>query len=186
METSITLLQRLREPGNDSAWARFASLYSPLLFYWARRIGLQDADAADLVQEVMALLVLKMSEFAYDRKQSFRGWLRMVTLNKWREWHRRRPLPMATDNDKWLDEAVVDESHAFWDEEYHKHLIAHALQVMQAEFEPATWQACWATAVENRPVAEVSRDLGLTTGAVYVAKSKVLKRLREELAGLWP
>lgn len=185
MHTSRPLLERLREPGNGPAWARFAALYAPFLCFWAQRIGVQDADISELVRAVMAQAELQLSEFDYDQKQSFRGWLRMLTLNKWREWHHSRALLANSDHDKWLDTVAIDESHAVWDEEYHKCLIANALQVMQADFEPGIWQACWETVVEKRPVAEVARDLGLTMAAVYVAKSKVLKRMRLELAGLW-
>jgi DNA-directed RNA polymerase specialized sigma24 family protein len=83
--TSASLLDRLRRPGEDAAWARFVDLYTPLLYHWARRTGLAQAQAADLVQDVLVVLVRKLPEFTYDRTRSFRSWLRTVTLNKWRE-----------------------------------------------------------------------------------------------------
>jgi RNA polymerase sigma-70 factor (ECF subfamily) len=88
--TSPSLLERLRRPDEQSAWARFVELYTPLLYSWARRAGLQAADAADLVQDVFAVLVRQMPAFVYAPGKSFRGWLRTVTLNKWREKRRRR------------------------------------------------------------------------------------------------
>ncbi len=88
--TSASLLERLRQPGQEEAWTRFVELYSPLIYYWGRRTGLQAQDASDLVQDVFTLLLKKLPEFEYDRKQSFRGWLRMVTRNKWKENRRRR------------------------------------------------------------------------------------------------
>jgi RNA polymerase sigma-70 factor (ECF subfamily) len=88
--TPASLLERLRQPGDGAAWDWFARLYTPLLF-WARRTGLQETDDADLVQEVFALLVRKLPEFRYEPGGSFRGWLRTVLVNKWRELNRRRP-----------------------------------------------------------------------------------------------
>src|SRR5437763_1819886 len=93
--TSETLLSRLRQPGARWACARFVELYTPLLYFWAGRAGSAHADAADLVQEVLLLLVQKRPDFHYDTQGSFRGWLRTVALNCWRN-HRRRgnpPLP---------------------------------------------------------------------------------------------
>jgi RNA polymerase sigma-70 factor (ECF subfamily) len=88
--TPVSLLERLRRPDERAAWDRFVELYTPLLYYWARRAGLQESDAADLVQDVFALLVQKLPEFTYEPGRSFRAWLHTVTLNKWRERHRRR------------------------------------------------------------------------------------------------
>src|SRR5262245_32982810 len=99
--TSISLLERLRQPQEEQAWRRFVDLYTPLLYFWARRTGLQEADAADLVQQVLAILVRKLPEFSYDREKSFRNWLRTVTLNEWRAWQRRlaqQPAAAALDD----------------------------------------------------------------------------------------
>src|SRR5262249_58188030 len=87
--TSASLLERLRQPAQQESWTLFVKLYTPLIFYWARRTGLKEEDAADLVQDVFTLLVKKMPEFQYAPGKSFRGWLRTVTLNKWRERQRR-------------------------------------------------------------------------------------------------
>src|SRR5581483_587247 len=80
------------------------------------------------------------------------------------------------------DPAALD---PFWEHEYRQKLVARALELMRAEFQPTTWRACWEHVVSNRPAAEVAAELGMTVGAVYVAKGRVLRRLREELAGLW-
>ena len=95
ISTSTSLLARLRTGEETQAWDRFVRLYTPVLFYWVRRQGVAADDAADLVQEVFALLVQKLPEFRYEEHGSFRGWLRTVTLNKWRDSHKRRKLPMA-------------------------------------------------------------------------------------------
>ena len=90
--TSVSLLRRLREPGHDAAWQRFVDLYAPLIFHWAKNRGLNPADAADLVQEVLVTLVAKLPEFEYDPTKRFRGWLRTVTLNKANDFHRRNSV----------------------------------------------------------------------------------------------
>src|SRR5688572_30148894 len=87
--TSASLLERLRTPDREEAWPRFVRLYTPLLFYWARRAGLPQDDAADLVQDVLVVLVQKLPTFTYEPGKTFRGWLRTVALNKWRERCRR-------------------------------------------------------------------------------------------------
>src|SRR5262245_37406044 len=96
METPASLLERLRQPDQDDAWPRFVQLYTPLLYSWSRRLGLQEPDAADLVQDVLLHLVRKLPEFTYDQNRSFRGWLRVVVLNVWRN-RRRAELPRAAD-----------------------------------------------------------------------------------------
>ena len=101
--TPVSLLERLRQPGEQEAWRRFVALYTPLLFFWSRRLGLQDADAADLVQDVLVLLYRKLPGLAYDPRRSFRGWVRTVLLNRWRERQRRPSLPL-TDSDAALAE----------------------------------------------------------------------------------
>jgi RNA polymerase sigma-70 factor (ECF subfamily) len=184
MDTPASLLQRLRLPAAEVAWARFAELYTPLLYYWARqRANLQADEAADLVQEVFAVLLRKLPEFRYDPGKSFRGWLRTVLLNTWREQQRRRQIP-TSDGEAIADAAVADPTLDLEEMEYRRHLVHRALRLMQAEFQPTTWKACWEYVVASRPVEEVAADLGVTTNAVYLAKSRVLQRLREELQGL--
>jgi RNA polymerase sigma-70 factor (ECF subfamily) len=183
--TPVSLLQRLRQPGEEEAWERFTQLYTPLLYYWTRRLGLQSEDAADLVQEVFTTLVQKLPEFRYDRTKSFRNWLRTLTLNKWRDRQRRRTEPPLQADAAAFTALTVDD-HTDWvgEEEYRQNLIRRALQIMQSEFQPTTWKACWEYVVANRPAAEVAAELGLSVGAVYIAKSRILSRLRQELEGL--
>ena len=183
--TSASLLQRLRQPAAQKDWSHFVNLYTPLLYYWACRLGLQSQDAADLVQDVLTTLVHKLPQFAYDRNRSFRSWLRTVMLNKWRETRRRARLPQ--ENAELVDVediASPDTSAAFGEAEYQQHLVRRALQLMQAEFEYATWKACWECVVAERKPARVAEELGITTNAVYLAKSRVLRRLHQELDGL--
>jgi RNA polymerase sigma-70 factor (ECF subfamily) len=183
--TPVTLLERLRLPAPADAWDRFVRLYTPLLFSWARRMGLQEPDAADLVQDVFTVLLQKLPEFSYDRHRSFRGWLRTVTLNKWREAQRRRAAaPRATGNANLAELVCAEPDDSFWEAEYRNQLVGRALQLMQADFEPTTWKACWEFVVSGKPAAQVAAELGTTVEVVYSAKSRVLRRLREELDGL--
>ena len=183
METPASLLERLRRPGDAAAWARFVELYTPLLYHWARRAGLQEADAADLVQEVLALLFRKLPEFTYDRGRSFRAWLRTVTLNKWREGLRhRRPVPVG--GGVAAEAAAPDEAAAFEEAEYRQSLVRQALQALQGEFPASTWKAFQEYVLAGRGAEEVAAELRLRVGTVYAAKSRVLARLRQELDGL--
>ena len=184
--TSVSLLERLRQPAEQEAsWKRFVQLYTPLLYHWARKLDLSADDAADLVQEVLMLLVQKLPEFTYDRQKSFRGWLRTVTLNKWRDYCRLRRVPMEEGGADLLpDVASCDNAAAFEEADYRRHVVKQALQVMQNEFQPNTWKACWEYMIVERPAEAVAEELGITVNAVYLAKSRVLSRLRQELAGL--
>lgn len=180
--TPVTLLKRIRESGDAEAWDRFVELATPALYAWAHRAGLRHDDAADLVQEVFLLLAVKLPQFQYDPSQSFRGWLRQVTLNKWHERRRLRSPPLV--GDEALEEIAEPADEAFWETDYREYLVARAMEIMQAEFEPKTWRACWEHVVSGRTAADVATELGMTPGAVYVAKCRVLARLRHELEGL--
>jgi RNA polymerase sigma-70 factor (ECF subfamily) len=183
--TSATLLERLRQPDEPDAWARFVKLYTPLLYFWARRLGLQDQDAGDLVQEMFVTLVQKLPEFRYDRQKSFRSWLRTVMHNKWRDHARRPSVTVGGAPEAALSElAAPEDADAFGEAEYRRHLVQRALELMQTEFPPKMWKACWEHVVAGRSAAEVAAELGIAPGTVYVAKSKVMRRLREQLAGL--
>jgi RNA polymerase sigma-70 factor (ECF subfamily) len=181
--TPPSLLQRLRQPGDQEAWSRFVELYTPLIWSWARRTGMQEVDAADLVQEVFALLIEKMPQFVYQQHRSFRAWLKTVTLNKWRESCRRQAAMPRTAALSSGDLAGKEESDAFWETEYRQQVLDRALQLIEHDFQPATWKASLQV-IAGRPAAEVSRELALTIGAVRSGKCRVLARLRQELAGL--
>ena len=133
------------------------------------------------------MLLKKLPEFTYRPGQSFRAWLRTVTLNKWRDRFKVR-LPQTLgdrrDGSSHPEPTAVDVAAEFEEAEYRGYLVRRAAQIMKADFAPATWQACWELVVNGRPAAEISRQLGMTANAVYVAKFRVLARLRQELAGL--
>jgi RNA polymerase sigma-70 factor (ECF subfamily) len=181
--TPASLLQRVRQPGDQAAWGCFVELYFGLLLGWSRGLGLQEADAADLVQDVFTTLVRVLPTFNLDEHGSFRAWLRTVLLNRWRDWVRRRALQPKQAEETALtalpdraDDALLEE------DAYRRHLVGRALELLRDEFRPTTWQAFWEHGVRGRPAAAVAAELGLTVGAVYAARFRVLTRVREELA----
>jgi RNA polymerase sigma-70 factor (ECF subfamily) len=182
--TPASLLERLRRPGESQAWDRFVQLYSPLLLRWARQTGLQPTDAADLVQDVFVVLLRKLPEFEYDRQKSFRGWLRTVVVNKFRECRRRPALVVAEGADALHDVPAADEFNAFEEQEYRRSLVQRTLELLQPEFPDRVWQAFWEYGVRGRSPEEVAAEMGLRPGSVYAAKSRVMTRLREEISGL--
>ncbi len=182
--TPVSLLERLRRPNDAGAWERFVRLYTPVLYRWARRIGLQEADAADLVQDVFATLVRQLPAFHYNADGSFHRWLYTVLKNRWRDRGRRPSLRAAREGSVVVELEAPDEITAWIDDEFRAHLAQRALRVMQTDFQPTTWRACWEHAVVGRPAAEVAAELGLSVNAVYAAAFRVLGRLRQELRGL--
>ncbi len=124
--TPASLLERVRQPADAAAWKQFVHLYTPLLYYSARRLGLQSADAADLVQEVFLALFHALPHFKYDRQRSFRAWLFTLMRNKWQDWRRRRvPVPLG-DLDPALAERAGDDPAALEEAEYRSHIAARA------------------------------------------------------------
>jgi RNA polymerase sigma-70 factor (ECF subfamily) len=176
-DTSPTLLAQLRLPNPAAAWTRFERLYNPLIRAWARRQGFQDADAADLVQEIFVKLMHELPRYTRTDGGTFRGWLSRVATNAGHDFRRRkatRPLP-AADGLSGADAPAA----GFEEAEYRRELVASGLALIRGEFEERSWQAFERTAVRNEPPARVAADLGISKGAVYVAKSRVMARLRQ-------
>jgi RNA polymerase sigma-70 factor (ECF subfamily) len=184
--TPASLLERLRNPAvEQAAWEQFVQLYTPLLCQWARRLGLFGADAADLVQEIFTVLVRKLPAFHYDPSRRFRGWLWTTTVNKAREFHRRRPVAERQAEESALAEVSSPDPTQEVDEaEYRQYLVQRALDLMKADFQPTTWKAFYECVAGGRPAGEVAAELGMSIDSVYAAKSRVLHRLRCELDGL--
>jgi RNA polymerase sigma-70 factor (ECF subfamily) len=186
-ETPISLLERLRRPEDQDAWVRFVGLTAPFLFSVACRFGLQDADAADVTQDVLTQLSQQLPTFRYDPNRRFRSWLRTILLNRCRD-HLRRLAEAVVQAPGGLplpDVAGHDSAQIFADEEFRRAVAVRALQFIQIEFPESAWKACWEQVVHDRPAAEVAQELGITVNMAYLARSRVLARLRQELAGLW-
>jgi RNA polymerase sigma-70 factor (ECF subfamily) len=184
--TSASLLERLRQPVDREAWGRFVQIYTPLIYGFTCRLGVPDQDRADLVQQVFTLLIQKLPAFAYDQHKRFRGWLWTLTLNQWRAVQRQRTPALLGPADASLDQVPDPQSDCvLGDEEYREYLVGRVMKLLQAEFQPTTWKAFWECVACNRSGMEVAGQLGISVAAVYAAKSRVLRRLRQELQGLW-
>jgi RNA polymerase sigma-70 factor (ECF subfamily) len=182
--TSPSLLHRLKNgSANTLAWNRFVEMYTPLLMHWIMRMGLHRDEAADVAQEVMLALMVRMPSFQYEPESSFRAWLRTVTLNKTRDYLRRNKTRRQHESLKVLETPPSADS-IFTDAEFHQAIARRALELMKNEFEETTWRACWESTVRSRKATEIADELGISVNAVYLAKGRVLKRLRHELDGM--
>ena len=186
--TRPSLLVRIRDTGDRQAWSQFVEVYAPLVYGFARKHGLQDADAADLTQDVMQSVAGAVRALAYDpRRGSFRGWLHTVARNRLLDFRRKRQARGSGDT---AVQAVLEaqpappEPDPDWDRDYERRVFAWAAERVRVEFREPTWRAFWLTAVEGRPGDEAAAELGLSLGAVHVAKSRVLARLKETVRPL--
>ena len=187
--TSHTLLGRVRRRDAD-AWQRFAAIYTPLVYAWARRGGLQESDAADVVQEVFRHVADRLDQFGGDRENpGFRGWLRAIARNEVRLVYRKRNArPEATGGSDALQQMAEipdwdrDDSEESLASDRH-YLLHRTLEVIRGDFEEPTWQAFWKVVVDGMAAVHVADELDMTPGAVRQAKFRVLCRLREEMDG---
>jgi RNA polymerase sigma factor (sigma-70 family) len=185
--TRPSLLVRLRDAADGDAWRLFVELYAPLVYRVARKRGLQDADAADVTQEVLQAVSRAVRRLEYDpARGTFRGWLGAVARSKLNNFlaARQRNTPGSGDTAvQQLLEGRPDpaDEDAQWEREYRQRLFAWAAEQVRPAFEGSTWRAFWGVAVEGRGAEEVGRELGLSVGAVYVAKSRVLARIRQAI-----
>jgi RNA polymerase sigma-70 factor (ECF subfamily) len=191
METSVSLLGRLAGGApTDDDWRRLDDLYRPLLRAWVARAGVPASDVDDLVQEVLLVVIREVAGFEWRGQGAFRAWLRTILAHRVRDHFRgQKYRPTATgDSDflRRLDELESPESalSKLWEREHDEHVAASLMQRVQGDFAPATWQAFRRHVLEGEPAARVADELGLKVNSVLLAKSRVLKRLRQELAGL--
>src|SRR5262245_11047140 len=189
--TSLSLLQRVQGQPDAESWSRLVGLYRPLIHAWLSRYRVQASDADDLVQELLAILVRELPRFRHSgRAGSFRAWLRGIAANRMRSfWRAGRCRPAATGDSDFAQmvQQIEDPDSPLsqvWDRQHDEHVLARLLEMMELEFEPATVRAFRRTALEAAPVEEVAEELGISAAAVYIARSRVLRRLREEAAGL--
>ena len=189
--TASSLLEQVRS-ANAEGWSRLSSLYGPLVQYWAQRSGVGSHDAADIVQEVFRVVHQRIHDFRRDRVgDSFRKWLKAITNNKVREHWRRLGREAVAQGGSTaqlqmnqleevtrasLDDGPGDDADEIgW-------LHRRAMELIRDEFAPTTWKAFWGVIVDGRAAADVAADLGISRNAVYIAKSRVLSRLRVEFA----
>jgi RNA polymerase sigma factor (sigma-70 family) len=189
--TRASLLVRIRDGKDGDAWGEFVRAYAPVVYGYARKRGLQDADAADLMQEVLRSVAGAAAKLVYDpARGSFRGWLFTVTRNKlytFLERYRRHPRGSGDEGSQdRLEEHPAPEADgaALWDREYETRLAGWAMERVRGGFRDHTWRAFHLTAVEGKSAREAGETLGMSPGAVLVAKSRVLARLRQEIQQL--
>jgi RNA polymerase sigma-70 factor (ECF subfamily) len=190
-DTRASLLVRIRDGRDTDAWQQFIRLYAPVVYGFARRRGLQDADAADLMQEVLRSVAAAAGRLDYDpTRGTFRSWLFTVTRNKLYnllDGQRRhvRGTGDSAAHERLDEQASRDgDGEVTWEREYQTHLAGLAMERVRGEFQETTWKAFQLTALEGKAARAAGSALGMSPGAVYVAKSRVLARLREEIQKL--
>lgn len=188
--TRPSLLLRIRDPHDADSWRSFVDLYSPLILRYARKRGLQEADAADVAQDVLSQVSRSMRDFQYQPERGrFRDWLGTVVRHRVHRFFRRessRPHGVAGD---WINDLPAAEHDSEWSSAFNAHILEAALESARPHFEDATWEAFRLAWLEQQPAATAAANLGMPVAALYLAKSRVLKRLREEvmvLADDWP
>ncbi len=187
-ETRISLVLRLKHHDDVKAWDDFVAVYGPVVYRLARAKGLQDADATDVTQEVLNRVAQAIDKWNPDRSLgSFRGWLGRIARNMVVQFLRdrnRRPLTCDDSQLYQLMKQVPDresrEAREF-DVQRERQLFHWAARRIQSHFDDRTWQAFWQTAVQQRAVAEVAETLDMSRGAIYVARSRIMARLRETI-----
>ena len=188
--TSISLIDRLKTaPPDASDWQRLQDIYLPLIQRWLRRVPGLGNEADDLAQEVFLVLLREFPRFERRREGSFRAWLRNIAVNKARNFRKRRdrrPAVGLDPSDGFLDQMADPESDLAreWDREHDEHVARKILTAVQADFSPTTWKAFQRFALDGLPATRVGEELGLTENAVLLAKSRVVRRLREEAGDL--
>jgi len=187
--TRPSLLLRVRDVNDDAAWSQFVEIYTPLVFGYCRARGLQDADAADVAQESMRAVAQAIGKFEYDpQRGKFRNWLLTVVRSKFHNFvarQQRQPeLPGNTVLQFKLDRDATGADESDWEAEYHRRIFHWAAKRIRSEFHESTWQAFWRTTIDEHDGKEVAESLGLRVGAVYVAKSRVIARLKAEIQGV--
>lgn len=190
--TSLTLLERVKSRDQD-AWQRLVNLYTPLIYSWCRQAGLQPADAADVGQDVFRAVARKIEDFRRDRpRDTFRGWLRIITRNRILDHLSAMNVRAAGGTDAHLlmqqvaaDSETDDGSRPVEEVETESRLLfRRAVELIRGEFEDRSWQAFWRVVVEDQSPEFVAESLGLSRNSVYLAKSRILRRLRTEFAEL--
>jgi RNA polymerase sigma-70 factor (ECF subfamily) len=187
--TRLTLLVRIRDRQDGPAWGEFVEIYSPGVYRFLRRRGLQDADACDVTQDVFRTVARSIDSFECDpQRGSFRGWLMSVVRSRLHDHLDAQRRQVAGTGDTATMQCLAaqpsgdGEDEAF-QHEYRRSLFDWAASQLRPQFRESTWQAFWQTSVEGRPAKEVAAALGLSERAVYIAKCRVLAELRKKIQG---
>jgi RNA polymerase sigma-70 factor (ECF subfamily) len=182
--TSLTLLDRLRQPDHPDAWDRFVRLYAPLLLRWAELQGVRGPDAEDLAQAVLLKLIRLLPNYQRQDGQSFRGWLFTICRNECRDFHTRRATRPLPGDDGLSTVPAPPRGDDLGEAEYRRRLVRRVLELVRSDFGEPTWAAFDAFVLNGRPAADVARELNMSVNAVYLTRNRILTRVRSELAGL--
>jgi RNA polymerase sigma-70 factor (ECF subfamily) len=189
--TRPSLLVRVRDRRDGAAWSQFVAVYAPLVYGFARKQGLQDADAADLTQETMRVVVGAIQSLEYDPSRgTFRSWLFQVVRHRLYRFRDRQARPGQGSGDTGAHDRLQElpgreaDPASLWDAEYERRQFAWAAEQVRGQVQESTWQAFWRTAVEGQSGQQVAEALGLSVAAVYLAKGRVMARLKEEIRQL--
>lgn len=184
--TSITLIQLLRQSPRDlGAWDRFVRHYRPRICGWCLSRGLQEADAEDVAQEVIAILTRKIANFRYDPTQSFRAWLKVITYHAMSDLMARRSRAIGDHPAPSLETVEArDDLERRLDELFDRERLEHAMVRVRAQVAATTWKAFWMVAFEGRSGAEASQLIGIPVASVFLARHRVQKSIRKEIARL--
>ena len=183
--TRPSLLARVKDLRDRDSWSEFVDLYAPVVFGFARAHGLQDADAADLTQEVIQAIAGAITRFEYaPARGGFRAWLARVSANHLRTFFRRSAVLARVGGDSGSLDSVPappNDPDAVWEEHWQRQAFAAACEAVKGQVSTATWEAFHKTAILGTPGTDVARELGMTPAAVYLARGRVLARLRTEV-----
>jgi RNA polymerase sigma-70 factor, ECF subfamily len=178
-DTQASLLVRIRDVNDTNSWGMFVETYTPVVFRYLRRRGLQDADAADVAQEVLIEVARSIQQFNYQpEKGRFRDWLGLITQRRLLRYWQRTKMVAEPRNSPEIQLAAADSE---WIEAYQGELLRIAMDRVRPNFEPLTWESFKQTWLDRRPALEVSKELNMTLDLVYSAKSRILKRLEVEI-----
>jgi len=186
--TSSSLIDGVKSL-QPAAWRKFTTIYGPLIYGWARRAGLHNEDAADIMQDVFRSVAAHAARLQHGRAgDSFRGWLRTITRNKLRDfWRSRAMQPQAAGGSdgqgllNLIPENLSSDSGV--DVAGDNGVLQRAVALVRTEFEQRSWEAFWRATIEKRAVCDVAEEFGMSANAIYVIRSRILRRLRELLAG---
>lgn len=185
-ETRASLILRLPSSDDAEAWREFVAIYEPFIYRFARRGGLQDADARELVQNVMISVARAVGRWKPDAARGqFRTWLFRIARNQlidiFNRGQRESCGRTISGELSGLDRLAAKQGTAEFRLEHRRQLFRWAAERIRSTVKDQTWQAFWRTAVRNEPVERVAAELRLTAGAVYIARSRVLTKLQEEV-----
>ena len=189
--TSISLLGRAADPADSDSWNQLAELYVPLMQRWLRQYDVQQSDADDLIQEVIAVLIQELPQFEHNQQTgAFRNWLRKILVNRLRNlWRSRKYEPQARGSSSLLEqlhqlEDNNSEMSRIWNADHDQHVISQLMEAVRSRFQEKTWEAFRLQMFDGQRADAVATELNMPISSVYVARSRVLSTLRREAVGL--